>query len=695
VPARHVRHAFLDGPIDSRSYSAQPVILEKLPSLEDGDAITQTVTVLPGEQYVSNGEILTATEELLTTQMVVTFTLLADLRWSDGEPLTAADSAFSFDVACHPDTPVANRYTCDRTTGYEAVGDRDAVWTSLPGFFDRTYYVNFWAPLPEHVLGDMTPDEILESDYGEKPLGWGAYAVHEWVTGEYISLTRNPYYWRAGLPAVERLVFVFIDDPEEALAALLRGDVHVVADATDETLMPTYQDLEAEDVLQVHAIGGTVWEHLDFGIQPADERVPFFADVTVRQAVARSLNRQKMVDDILHGMTEVLHSFIPPEHPAYPPDGVLTEYDYDPATARTLLESAGWRDDDSDGVREAHGVSYQVPTWDWDAHTYGPTQTVNIPDGTPLEVTFQTTSSDLRQAVGAQLQQDLAAIGIAVTIDHPEDFWGNVFSRRFDLCEFAWLTGVEPPCDLFMAYNIPEDANGWSGQNNSGFVDQAYDAACTAALTASDNSTYLDQIHTAQGIFSEKLPVLPLFPRIKTMLASAQVLGIQLDPTESSGLWNVEEWVLGAQGQATAEEGGGVQSNDGRTTIALGSGVVTDTVTLSLTPWVIEPPGGNLSGTGHAFDLTAVYSDTGQPAGLQSGASYGLSVEYSEAELPDLVREETLALFHWDGSQWLPEPSSDVDPGNDVVTATPDHFSVWAVLGEIEHVYLPLVVRNY
>jgi hypothetical protein len=70
-----------------------------------------------------------------------------------------------------------------------------------------------------------------------------------------------------------------------------------------------------------------------------------------------------------------------------------------------------------------------------------------------------------------------------------------------------------------------------------------------------------------------------------------------------------------------------------------------------------------------------------------------VSVQYTDRE-KGLVDESTLALYYWDGSAWVKEPSSVVDLGGNTVTATPGHFSVWAVLGEVRRVYLPLVVKG-
>lgn len=106
------------------------------------------------------------------------------------------------------------------------------------------------------------------------------------------------------------------------------------------------------------------------------------------------------------------------------------------------------------------------------------------------------------------------------------------------------------------------------------------------------------------------------------------------------------------------------------------------------------PPGSNLTGIGHVFDVTAVYSDTGQPAQLAPGQAYTLTVQYTDTEKGPAI-ESTLALYWWDGSQWVKEDSSVVDTAANTITATPNHFSRWAVLGETRRVYLPLVMRGY
>ncbi|MCJ7657734.1 MAG: hypothetical protein MUO67_01145, partial [Anaerolineales bacterium] len=186
------------------------------------------------------------------------------------------------------------------------------------------------------------------------------------------------------------------------------------------------------------------------------------------------------------------------------------------------------------------------------------------------EVAYESTSATLRQQVTAVLQQSLAQCGIQANInllpaaewfaDGPE---GPLFGRRFDLGEFAWLTGVAPPCDLYLSTQTPGPAgesmisiqtgeevifqSAWGGQNNAGFVSNAYDDACNAALNTLPGQPGYEEAHAlAQLIFSQELPVAPLFLRLKLAATRPDMCNFIMDPTANSEFWNIEEFDYGA-----------------------------------------------------------------------------------------------------------------------------------------------------
>jgi hypothetical protein len=144
--------------------------------------------------------------------------------------------------------------------------------------------------------------------------------------------------------------------------------------------------------------------------------------------------------------------------------------------------------------------------------------------------------------------------------------------------------------------------------------------------------------------------------------------------------------------------GGSLVSPRDHTTYTFAAGTFTDTVILNhvtLSPGS-SPSTDNLLGIGHSFVVTAVYSSTGQPA--RPTRPYTVTVQYTDAEKGPVVAS-TLGLFHWDGTcwidgQWEREATSVVDPVHNTVTATPNDFGLWAVLGETRRMFLPVVLRK-
>ena len=173
--------------------------------------------------------------DLSMDRLVANFTLLPDVKWSDGEPLKAQDSVFSYLVAASMDTPAWKR-PIDQTETYEALDERTVRWISLPGLVTPEIADYFWLPLPEHLLRGMSAKELLEAEETNRyPVGWGAYMIREWITGERITLVKNPFYFRAdeGLPKFETIHYRFVG--EQADSALVSYDMGQ-CDIIDQTV---------------------------------------------------------------------------------------------------------------------------------------------------------------------------------------------------------------------------------------------------------------------------------------------------------------------------------------------------------------------------------------------------------------------------------------------------------------------------
>lgn len=551
----HLHHAIYESLYTQRSYSYQAAGLTKLPSLTDGDARLESFTVYAGDIVVDVNNIVIPLDQGVTVldangqpityegapidmvQMVVEFEL-APMVWSDGRPVTAADSVYSFTVARAPASVLSaeQRLRLGRTAVYEATGERSLRWVGLPGWRDSHYFRNVWPPLPAHRLDIFTPSQLSQIDESvRRPLATGPYMVQEWVAGSHIRLTPNPHYYAATPRQIDGLLIRFVANPNQAVADLLAGDCHILThDSVNPTQIPFFQEAAAAGLLLPHYRLSPDYMLLAFGVQPfggeeAENGLGWFADERVRQAVALCINRERLVAELWGGRTAVMPTYLHPAHPLLPDD--LPQWTYDPSAANALLDEAGYRDNNGDGLRQNEA-------------------------GEPFAIQLFSPEAELSGLAGNLIRDSLAACGLAVTRRFLTDAEladtspaSPLAGRRFDLALLTQTTGIEPPCAQWQTDAITGPASagfgGWAASNITGWSDLAFDAACEAARQAFWNSeAYQQQQQTALRRFGEGVPALPLYSNLHVALTRPQVVGFRPDPTQPSELWNVAAFDL-------------------------------------------------------------------------------------------------------------------------------------------------------
>lgn len=565
LAANTVREAIYDGPMDLHNFAPVPVILEKIPSLANGDAVLASVQVKPGEwivnaddklvtlgeevSYLPSGckdvscaQTYSGSEPVAMDQLAVRFRLKPGLLWSDGTPLTARDSQYSFDLA----RALYPRFKPDlvnHTASYLALDATTTEWRGIPGYLDPQYTTNFFSPLPAHAWGDFSPEQLLtEEQSARKPMGWGAYVIDEWIPGDHISLHKNLKYFRLseGLPAFDRLVFRFVSGGQEALSALAAGECDLVdKTALSEQDNAALEQMKASNRLKVAYENGSAWEHIDFGIAPASPDKPaLFQSREIRQAFARCIDRESIAASLFPGQSQPLDTYVPPMHPLYNPEA--PKYSFDPQAASSALQALGWID--SDNNPQTARIAQGVP---------------GVPDGTPLQITYQTISGEVRQRAAEMVKESLAQCGVqlqVVLMDWDKLFApgpeGPLFGRNFEMAQFGWETSLEPACFLYTSEEIPgpypQAPKGWGGANASGYSSPEFDQACKKALsTIPDQPEHADAHRQAQAVFATDLPVIPLYLIPTRVALRPDMCGVSLDPSALSALWNLEAFNYG------------------------------------------------------------------------------------------------------------------------------------------------------
>jgi peptide/nickel transport system substrate-binding protein len=567
--ARSVLSAIYDGPMDVVEYGYEPIILEKIPTLEDGDAQISPISVTAGTEVIdtAGNVVLLSTgtkvrpsscrsddcaiaydgsSTIQMDQMVVTFTMLEGLMWSDGAPLTTSDSIYSYTLASADVTP-GSKFLIDRTQIYEAADEQTVQWWGKPGFIDPDYYTNFWMPLPEHAWSEFPPEELLRVDLSSKlPLGWGPYIIDKWEPGQQLHFVKNLNYFRAesNLPRFDELTFLIFPDADAALSALVDGNCDVLDPSTRlDGQVGLLQQMRLDNQADLLVAQTMTIEWLGMGITPAlyddnfdvkKDRPDFFGDKRTRQAIALCLDRQKVVDTVLFGLSQVPDTYLPSDHPLH--NANVQTYEFNPASGNDILEDVGWLDQDNDPStpRQAARVT-------------------NVPVDTPLILNYQTTSATQRHQVAEIFRQSLSDCGIGINViysnaaDHyAQGPTGPLFGRQFDLGQYAiGVNSLEPQCSWFISSQTPNAENNWVGTNVTGYKNLIFDAACLKALqTVSTDPEYAFH-QEAQAIFAADIPAIPLYLRLKVAATRPDFCGFTLDPSSSSALADIETFDYG------------------------------------------------------------------------------------------------------------------------------------------------------
>ena len=552
-------------PFEHQTQKFEPVMIEKIPNQADGDFRLETIVVEAGQLVVdAAGEVAVlkpglsirpsgcrsaacvmtwdGQSPLEMDQMVLEFRLVNGLTWSDGAPVRAADSVFSFNIANDPDTP-GIKWAESRTQSYVDLDEVTTQWTGLPGFTSAALEQFFWLPLPAHRYTTDVGWSDLATDVGATttPLSYGPFMLEDVSEQSMLFVPNSHYFLRMeGLPRLDRVdVRVVGGGVEEAVSMLQSGDCDMLDASFNWLESPDLlEQVQSDDRFSISVESGLAWVQLVFGIESApsaivgaNEKPALLGDMRTRQAISACLDREGMLANTIGDLGGLWPSFLPPERSKLAPGEGLA---YDPSRGAELLVSAGWVDHDDDPFTplQAQGV-------------------MNVPFGTPLSLELFSSPSAFHQDLAVAVQEDLAVCGVEVIhkalpmeILYSPGPEGPLFGRQFDLALISWQPLPQEDCYLYDSTQIPSEANYWIGTNITGLSDQAYDDACRTATLALPGAAE-DAIHQAERAFLDALPSVPLFSNPGLMVVPADGCVNDTIATESDFFRQLEDFQMG------------------------------------------------------------------------------------------------------------------------------------------------------
>lgn len=368
--------------------------------------------------------------------MTWTVKIRDDVKFTDGEKLTAKDVAFTYNNVKEKSS--VNDFTMLK----EAVAVDD---TTVEFHMEKPFSI--W-PYTMAIVG-IVPEHAYDENYGQHPIGSGRYIMKQWDKGQQVILEANPDYYGEA-PKMKKVTILFMEE-DAAYAAVMSGQAdlaYTAASYSDQTL-PGYELLAFETV---DNRGFNLPAVLDEG--KTMDGIPvgndFTGDVQVRQAINLAIDRNEMIDNVLNGYGSPAYS-VCDKMPWY---NDAARVGYDAAKAADILDKAGWLTG-SDGIREKDGVRASM--------------TLMYP-----------ASDSVRQALAADTANQLKEVGIEVKTE------GVGWDTAYDKAQaepLMWGWGAHTPMELYNIYHTMKE----SGlAEYSPYANETVDRYMDEALASSD-----------------------------------------------------------------------------------------------------------------------------------------------------------------------------------------------------------------
>lgn len=456
--------------------------------------------------------------------VAVTYTLDPDAVWGDGVPVSTRDVLFTWEAGKSDLSGIGGAELYRRIYEIDAKDEKTFTLHVDRLTFDYNSLGGF-SLLPEHLERRKFAEPktyrhktAYDTDTLNEGLYFGPYLVSEVVPGSHVVLERNPRWWGKP-PAFDRIVVRVIENTAALEANILSGEIDMIAGELgvniDQAL--AFEQRHGERFRIIYK-PGLVYEHIDLNLDN-----PVLSDRRVRLAMVYAIDRDAISRQLFGGKQPVANSNVNPLDVMHAPE--LPVPGYNPKKAAALLAEAGWATM-KNGVRiNARGES--------------------------LTLDFITTAGNrTRELVQQVLQSQWRKLGIDVRIKNQPArvFFGETLTERTytGLGMYAWISSPEsvPRTTLHSAY-IPDENNGYSGQNYTGFKNPEIDDLLEQVEVELDPEKRRPLWRRLQEIYIEEIPVIPLYFRANAFILPRWLEGVE--PTGHqypSTLW-VENWRAG------------------------------------------------------------------------------------------------------------------------------------------------------
>lgn len=429
--------------------------------------------------------------------LVYTFNLRNDVKWHDGQPFKAEDVKFTLDKILDPKTNTPLQEEFEQIKSVEVI-DPYKIRITLKKPFPPLLEKLSMGVIPKHLLDGK---DINTADFNSSPVGTGPFKFKEWKKGSSFTVVANDTYY-GGRPKLDKVIFKFLPDPNVRLVQLETGEIDLAYLEPDQ--LKRAEKVSSIRIYQVPTA--------DYRVMMYNFREPLWQDVRVRKALNYAVDRQAIVNGILHGKGKAAYG---PLQMSWANNPNVEKYEYNLEKASVLLAEAGWKPG-SDGILVKNGKKFQFK--------------LTCPITDPVRV-----------ALANALSTEFKKLGIEATPE-PLD-WSVIKIENTQAFILGWGSPFDPDDHTYKLFTSKVIGKGFN--NLGAYRNSEVDRLLELARTTPDREQRKKYYAEFQKVLAEDPPYNFICYLDALYGVNKKVTGIKTKVLGHHGagfLWNIAEW---------------------------------------------------------------------------------------------------------------------------------------------------------
>jgi len=435
-------------------------------------------------------------------ELVYTFHIRQNARWSNGDPVTARDFAYAWRRILSPKLGSEYAYLLHCIRGARDFNDGktdDFGTVGVRVLDDHTLELTLENPTP-YLLAMQTHSSWFPvhrptiEKFGaidERGTLWtragnhvsnGAFMLAEWQPNDVLRVRRNPCYWNTAKVRLDGIEFYPIDNQQTEERSFRAGNIDLTS--TVPMHKTAIYRKEHPDLIKICPDLGVYFYRINTTRPP-------YTDPRVRRALAMALNRGEIANNVMKAGETPAASLVPPNTVGYTSRSSVK---YDPEAARTLLAEAGFPG--GQGMK-------------------------------PVEILYN--SSDAHRTIAETVQRmwrDNLGIDVRLINQDWKVYLSAVNTLDYDVARGGWIADVADPVNFLECFQTG------TGNNRTGWSSPEYDALIRASYAETDNTGRLELLQQAEAMLLESAPVIPIYFYTWKFLQSPDVHGLIMNPLD-------------------------------------------------------------------------------------------------------------------------------------------------------------------